>query len=158
MIIIQISNSIVHSYLFLTGSLYKEYVVHWRCEEMFLKNVQWMTVYFLLIIKLECGDGELQIKFLFDKKSRSSIFIVIFKEKSINHALEKSVSSKFSISYIRINVFASKFVSFPNSWFKLSYIFNNFFPIIFSKHFQQFMIYTCVKLFFKLMIKTVVCF
>ena len=91
MIIIQISNSIVHSYLFLTGSLYKEYVVHWRCEEMFLKNVQWMTVYFSLIIKPECGDGELQIKFLFDKKSQSSIFIVIFKEKSIIHALEKSV-------------------------------------------------------------------
>ena len=80
---------------------------------------------------------------------------------SINHALEKSVQL-FCLWQIfnivpRMNVFASKFVSFPNSWFKLSYIFNNFFPIIFSKHFQQFMIYTCVKLFFKLMIQTVNC-
>ena len=98
MIIIQISNSIVHSYLFLTGSLYKEYVVHWRCEEMFLKNVQWMTVYFLLIIKLECGDGELQIKFLFDKKVNQEFLLSYSKKKnkhnmvnSINHALEKSV-------------------------------------------------------------------
>ena len=74
MIIIQISNSIVHSYLFLTGSLYKEYVVHWRCEEMFLKNVQWMTVYFSLVIKPECGDGELQIKLLFDKKKVDQVF------------------------------------------------------------------------------------
>ena len=99
MIIIQISNSIVHSYLFLTGSLYKEYVVHWRCEEMFLKNVQWMTVYFLLIIKPECGDGELQIKFLFDKKKSIKYFYCHIQRKknkhnmvnSINHALEKSV-------------------------------------------------------------------
>ena len=102
-----------------------------------------------------------------------------------------SVFSKFSISYLRMNVFASKFVSFPNSWFKLSYIFNNIFPIIFfktlqtlcdlhlcqalfqthdsnfriflitfvrlflSKHFQQFMIYTCVKLHLEAIFKDI---
>ena len=102
-----------------------------------------------------------------------------------------SVFSNFSILYLRMNVFASKFDSLPNSWFKLSYIFNNFFPIIFfktlptvcdlrlcqalfqthdsncriflityvrlflSKHFQQFMIYTCVKLHLEAIFKDI---
>ena len=57
-----------------------------------------MTVYFPLIIKPECGDGELQIKFLFDKKKVDHVFLLSYSKKkkhnmvnSINHALEKSV-------------------------------------------------------------------
>ena len=45
--------------------------------------------------------------------------------------------------------------SFSNSWFKLLYVFNNFCPIILSKHFQQFMIYTCVKLHLEAIFKDI---
>ena len=40
-----------------------------------------MTVYFSLVIKPECGDGELQIKFLFDKKV-DQVFLLSFKKKT----------------------------------------------------------------------------
>ena len=43
-----------------------------------------MTVYFPLIIKPECGDGELQIKFLFDKKKSIKYFYCHIQRKKTN--------------------------------------------------------------------------
>ena len=39
-----------------------------------------MIVYFSLVIKPECGDGELQIKFLFDKKV-DQVFLLLYSKK-----------------------------------------------------------------------------
>ena len=43
-----------------------------------------MTVYFPLIKKPECGDGELQIKFLFDKNMSIKYFYCHIQRKKTN--------------------------------------------------------------------------
>ena len=95
MIIIQISNSIVHSYLFLTGSLYKEYVVHWR--NVFEKCTVNDCMFFL---SYKTGKRRWWVtnKVLVWQKKVDQVFLLSYSKKkkhnmvnSINHALEKSV-------------------------------------------------------------------